>query len=74
MFRVIKWQPLIGQTSFFNVSHWLKTTALHLLKQTVDKQNKIIRSGILIVLTLGSLSNMESLDNVLNSDAITLEW
>ena len=65
MFRVKKWQPLIGQISFLIGSHWLKISALHLLKQTVDKHNKIFRSGILIVLTLGSLSDMESLDNSL---------
>ena len=62
----------IGQISALKVSHWLGALALHFPKQTMDKHNKIIRSGILIVLTLGSLSDMESLDNSLKTSvAIT---
>ena len=43
--------------------YWPTTSNPHLLEQSVDKHNKIIRSGIIIVLTLGSVQNMESLDN-----------
>ena len=44
-------------------SYWLTTSNPHPLEQSVDKHNKIIRSGIIIVLTLVSVSSMESPDN-----------
>ena len=67
MLRVKQGRPLIGQTYNLESSYWLTTSAPHPLKQAVDKHNKIIRSGIIIVLTLGSVSNMESMDNRLAS-------
>ena len=79
MLRGKQVRPLIGQTCFLKASYWLAISAPHLLKQAVDKHNKIIRSGIIIVLTLGSVSNIESMDNRLASKpkpsaAITSEW